>query len=120
MSGTLIKIGMVGNFLLSIPVSILAVICMPGIMTWFGYHESVVDISQSYAAIAVINNLLGTTANLLTFVLDIEGHAKFNAIFEFWEALFSVGLTFLFVVSKILALVLRTNTRPEINYHNCN
>mmetsp|Transcript_12106 Transcript_12106/g.17668 ORF Transcript_12106/g.17668 Transcript_12106/m.17668 type:complete len:882 (-) Transcript_12106:94-2739(-) len=97
LSGTLIKIGMVGNFLLSIPASILAVICMPSIMTWFGYHNSVVDMSQSYAAVAVINNLLGTTANLFTFVLDIEGHAKFNAIFEFWEAFFSVGLTLIFV-----------------------
>ena len=101
MSGTLIKIGMVGNFFLSIPASILAVICMPGIMAWFGYHNSVVEVSQSYAAVAVINNLLGTTANLLTFVLDIEGHAKFNAIFEFWEALFSVGLTYMFVVSTL-------------------
>ncbi len=86
-AGKYVRLGMIGNFLLSVPVSILAVVFMPNIMTFFGYKQLVVDMSQSYAAVSVLNNLLGTTSGFLSFILDIEGHAKFNAIYGFWEAL---------------------------------
>ena len=96
-AGRYIQIGVVGNFLISLPLSILALIYMPSIFRWIGYAEAVAEISQGYAAIAFANNLFDSTSSIIDCVLDIEGHAKFTAIFQFWNTIFGTLMAFAFV-----------------------
>ena len=96
-AGKYVKIAVWGNFIIALPLSIASIVYMPAILTWIGYDESIAAISQSYAAIAVVNNLFDTSTGLIDCVLDIEGHAKFTAIFEFWDSLASTSLEFFFV-----------------------
>ena len=70
---------------------------MRAILTWIGYDPSRAAISQSYAIIAVANNMFDSAMGLIDCILDIEGHAKFTAVFEFWDSLASTGLAFYFV-----------------------
>ena len=96
-AGKYIQIGVVGNFLISLPLSVLSVIYMPTIIRWLGYDEAVAEISQGYAAITLANNLIDTTAAIIDCVLDIDGHGKYTAVFELWDTIFSGVLVFGFV-----------------------
>lgn len=96
-AGVYLKIGVVGDFLIALPLSALAVFFMPNIIRWIGYDESVVEISLIYGAIAAANNLFDSFTGTIDMVLDIGGHASFTAVFEFWDSLIAAVLEFLFV-----------------------
>ena len=98
-AGNYIKIGMAGNFFISIPTAILTVLCMPYMMNLLGYHQSIVDLSQEYSIVVVSSRLLSSTSGILNSVMDMEGRAKFVTIFEFWESLIGIILTLAFVTS---------------------
>ena len=95
--GLYLKIGVIGNFILALPLSIVSVVYMPTILRWIGYDESIVEISQSYALVAAVNNFFESTTGLIDCVLDIEGHAKFTALYEFWESIICTFVDILFV-----------------------
>ena len=57
---------------------------MPQVMTCYGYADVIVEMSQSYAAIAALHSVLENSVYFLETVLDIEGHAKFNVVWSFW------------------------------------
>ena len=96
-AGSYVKIGVVGNFLLALPFGIASVIFMPNILTWIGYDEIIASMSQSYAVIAFAANLFDTSSGIIDCVLDIEGHAKFTAVYEFWESLICTPMEFFFI-----------------------
>jgi len=99
-----IQTGMIGNFLLSIPCSIITVCFMPNIMQVIGYDESVVAISQGYSILVVLSKLLSSSSSILYSVLDIEGYAKFATVFDFWES-----------ISNIIAILIFTSAfRPSL------
>lgn len=104
-AGHLTRIGIVGNFLLSIPISILTVIFMPNMMNLLGYDGAIVVLSQQYAVVVIINYLLSSTSELLYCILDLEGYAKFTAIFEFWESGLGLLCDFVFIVCFSPSLV---------------
>jgi MatE. len=97
-AGRLISLGMIGNIVMSIPFSIITVLFMPDIMKLLGYEESIIDLSQGYALIAVINRLVSSTSDILSSILDLEGYAKFNAVFDFWVSLCDLIVVLIFVV----------------------
>lgn len=92
-----LKIGVIGDFLIALPLTITAVVYMPDILLWIGYDESIAEISQNFAAIAAFNSMFDSTAALIDCVLDIEGHAGFTAMYEFWETVLYIPLELLFV-----------------------
>ena len=96
-AGLYLKVGVIGNFLMAIPFSILAVLFMPYILRWIGYDEIITEMSTGYALVAVLNNLFDSTTGLIDCVLDIEGHATFTAIFEFWDSIICAFLQYLFM-----------------------
>lgn len=97
-AGRLISLGMMGNVIMSIPFSIITVRFMPDIMELLGYEESIVSLSQGYALIAVINHIVSSTSDILASILDLEGYAKFNAVFDFWTSLCDLIVVFIFVL----------------------
>ena len=97
-AGRYIKIGMIGNIIIAIPLSVVGVLCMPLILEKMGYDASIAEISQYYTIVAVLNNVFDTTTGIVDCVLDIEGHAKWGAIFDFWDTIFSTVATYFFIV----------------------
>lgn len=96
-AGRLISLGMIGNVILSIPFSTLTVHFMPDIMRLLGYEDTVVSLSQGYALIAILNRLISSTSDILGSILDLEGYAKFNAVFDFWTSLCDLAVVLIFV-----------------------
>ena len=96
--GRYIQIGVIGNILLSIPLSVLAIIYIPDICRWIGYDEEVAEISRAYTIVAVGSNMISTTSTVIDAVLDIEGHAKHGAVYDFWSTILSTIGVFLFVI----------------------
>lgn len=97
LGGLYIKIGVIGDFLVALPLSVAAVAYMPTIFRWIGYDEATAEMSQSYAAIVALNSMFDSTTGLLDCILDIEGHAGFTAAFEFWETLIHFPIEYLFI-----------------------
>jgi hypothetical protein len=93
LAGKYLQLAVVGNILICIPASILVVMATSPIMTMVGYGPKVIVTCQKYAVIACLSNLWESTSNMLTIVLDIDGHAKYNAIFDFWDEVFGVVST---------------------------
>lgn len=96
-AGRYVKIGVVGNLVSAIPLSILSIIFIPQILTGIGYHESVALAARPYTAVAIANNLFDTTMGIIDCVLDIEGHAKWGAAFDFWDTIFHLIASFFFL-----------------------
>ena len=97
LAGKYLHLAMVGNILISIPASILVVMATSPILVMVGYGPKVIATCRKYAAISCLSNLFESTANMATIVLDIDGHAKYNAIFDFWDEIIGT-LTTLFIV----------------------
>ena len=95
--GRYIQIGVIGNILLSIPLSVLAIIYIPDICRWIGYDEEVAGISRAYTIVAVASNMVSTTSTIVDAVLDIEGHAKYGAVYDFWSTILSTTGVFFFI-----------------------
>ena len=96
-AGKTVQIGMIGNFIVSLPSSVLAVIFMPSLLQLLGYDQEIVVLAKGYTIIAVISSLLSSTSDILNMVLDLEGYAKMTTVFEFWESLISLLATFIYV-----------------------
>jgi len=104
LAGEYIQISMVLNTIVTVPSSIVAVVLMPTIMTYYGYADAVVDMSQSYAAVAALHTVLEGAIGMVGTSLDIDGHAKFNAVWGLWESL----------VSVIATVVIISTLRPSL------
>ena len=81
-AGKYIRISVLFNFYLSIPVSFFLLFSVGPIMKLYGYGDYVAVISTEYAYIAIISNFIDTSLGFLSFIPDIEGHADFDAMFE--------------------------------------
>ena len=97
-AGHLTRIGIIGTVMLSIPLGLLTVVFMPSAMRLFGYEGAIVILSQEYAMVVVLNNLLTSVSGVMYIILDLEGYAKFTAIFEFWESGASLLAELFFIV----------------------
>lgn len=97
-AGHLTCIGIIGTVMLSIPLGLLTVVFMPSAMRLFGYEGAIVILSQEYAMVVVLNNLLTSVSGVMYIILDLEGYAKFTAIFEFWESGASLLAELFFIV----------------------
>jgi len=93
LAGQYIQISMALYTIISAPCSLIAVIYMPKIMIFYGYADGVVDMCQSYAAVAAFQYVVLGSLGMIGSMLDIDGHAKFNAVWGLWECIVSVVCT---------------------------
>ena len=93
LTGKYVQMAIILNFISSIPASIIAVAVVPPIMTWIGYGGKVVSSCYYYSMIASVSNLMDGTLSMISIAMDIGGHARFNAIFDFWEAVLTIVVT---------------------------
>lgn len=92
-----LKVGVVGDFVMALPMCAIAVYFMPDILLLIGYDESVAEISLAYGAISAVNCLFDSATGTVDMVLDIGGHASFTAVYEFWESIVSAAIEFFFI-----------------------
>lgn len=71
---------------------------MPTIMLWCGYDEEVVDICHGYVFLASITQFVSYGLQPLSSLLEIEGYARFNAVYDFWECTIGLVLSYLFIL----------------------
>ena len=90
--------------IISVPSSLIAVIYMPKIMGFYGYADGVIDMCQSYAAVAAFHYVSLGSIGMINSLLDIDGHAKFNAVWGLWEC----------VVSVVSTVIVITVFRPSL------
>ncbi len=96
-AGHLTKVGMIGITMLSIPCGIITVVFMPFMMGLLGYDGAIVVAAQQYAIVVVFNYFISSIGSILYCILDLEGYAKFAAIYEFWESVLCITATFIFI-----------------------
>lgn len=97
LTGKYLQMSVLLNVAFATPVSIAAVFLIKPILTKIGYGEGVVNSCQIYAILATISNILESSLSIVSCVLDITGHARFNAVFDFWETIVTV-LTVIFIM----------------------
>ena len=97
LTGKYLQMSVFLNLAFATPVSIASVFLISPILTNIGYGEAVVRSCQTYAALASVSNVLETSLSMVSCILDITGHAKFNAVFDFWETMATV-FTVIFVM----------------------
>lgn len=97
LTGKYIKLSLLLNLILAIPSSVAAVFLVDPILTKIGYGDRIVHSCQVYAALASVSNILETSLSSISCILDITGHARFNAVFDFWETVITV-LTAIFIM----------------------
>ena len=93
LTGEYVQMAIVLNVVSSIPASIIAVAIVPPIMTWIGYGGKVVSSCYYYSMIACVSNMMDNTLSMISIAMDIGGHARFNAIFDFWETVLTIVVT---------------------------
>ena len=98
LAGEYLQISIIINMLISVPASIAAVMCMESIMGYYGYNDEVIDMTLSYAVVAALDYVMEGKLDILGTVLDIDGHAKFNAVYGLWESLINIALTITVIV----------------------
>lgn len=69
-------------------------------MNWFGYDDEIVDMSRSFAITAAISQLISLSSESLYSLLEIEGYARFNAVYDFWECVVGLVVSFFFLLMR--------------------
>jgi Na+-driven multidrug efflux pump len=78
-AGKYIRIAILFNFIISIPICIILIFTMGPIMKLYGYGKGIVKLSRKYTYVAAASNFISTTTSFASLVPDIEGHADFDA-----------------------------------------
>lgn len=92
-AGKYIRIGIIVNFVLSVPISIGMVFGMGSVFRLYGFGDQMVRLCHKYTIVAVIHNFTSTTSSFITLTTDIDGYADFNAKYSFIDTLVDIGLS---------------------------
>jgi hypothetical protein len=84
-AGKYIRISVIVNTIISVPVSIGMIFAMRPIMRFYGFG--------SYIYIAVIHNFASTTAGFISITTDIDGFADFNAKYALCDGLVNIAIS---------------------------
>ena len=71
---------------------------MPYIMSYIGYNGEIVEMSRSFAAVASISQIVDYCSGTFSSLLEVEGYARFNAIYDFWESTLGLLICYIFIV----------------------
>jgi len=99
LTGEYIQLSILLNLAISIPATLAAIYFMENIFEFYGYGEDVTSMATSYAAIASLSHIMESCLGFLSIVLEIDGHAKFNAVYGFWESVISVVAESVFIIT---------------------
>merc|ERR1711937_1118178 len=71
---------------------------MPNFFDFYGYGDYVFQAGLSYSYLALIGVILEDNLGILSSMLEIDGHAKFNAVYGFWETVFCLFFETAFII----------------------
>jgi len=93
-AGKYIRISIIINLILSIPISVAVIFGMGSIFRMYGFEEQMVQLCSSYTIIAIIHHLTTSISDYIASIIEIEGHADFNAKYSFFDSLVEIALSF--------------------------
>ena len=92
-AGKYIRVCILINLIISVPISIGVVYGMGPIMKFYGFGDAMVQMCHGYTIIAVVHNFARTTSGFVTITTDIDGYADFNAKYAFFDSLVDIALS---------------------------
>ena len=96
-AGKYIRVCIIINLIISVPISVGVVYGMGPIMRLYGFDDEIVQMCYGYTIIAVFHNFASTTSGFVTITTDIDGYADFNAKYAFFDSLGDIALSAFFI-----------------------
>lgn len=91
-AGRYIRISVIINTLLSIPISFALIFGIGYVLKMYGFGDEMVQLSFNFTIISVIHQVTSTISELIHMTIDIDGYADFNAKYTFFDAVFDICL----------------------------
>ena len=89
-AGIYIRVCIIINMIISIPLSVGVVYFIEEIMS---FYSDDYDTVMEYTIIAVVHNFFSTTSGFITITTDIDGYADFNAKYAFFDSIADIALS---------------------------
>ena len=105
-AGKYIRICMLFNNLISIPICTGMVFAMGPFMRMFGYGPKIVNLSKNYTIIASITKVISTCTGFVSIIPDIDGHADFDAMYGLFDSLADIAVA-MFVIPIVQPTLLQ-------------
>jgi len=80
-AGKYIRISIIFNFIISVPITIILMFTVGPSMRLYGYGNKIAILSQKYTLIACLSNFISSSMGYASIIPDLEGHADFDAIY---------------------------------------
>eukprot|EP00563_Minutocellus_polymorphus_P009275 CAMPEP_0181023926 /NCGR_PEP_ID=MMETSP1070-20121207/2303_1 /TAXON_ID=265543 /ORGANISM="Minutocellus polymorphus, Strain NH13" /LENGTH=629 /DNA_ID=CAMNT_0023100957 /DNA_START=37 /DNA_END=1926 /DNA_ORIENTATION=- len=103
-AGKIAKVSICLSVLTSLPALIVSIFWMEDILLFFGYGRFIRNIGPKYAILSSLMSLVSSISSIVSALVDLNDGANFNAVFDFWDSV--VGLILTFVAAAYLQLSL--------------
>ena len=80
-AGKYIRISIVFNFFMSVPIGAALYFSVGPIMKLYGYGAKIANLSTQYTLLAILSNFISTSTGFASLIPDVEGHADFDAMY---------------------------------------
>lgn len=104
-AGKIAKVSICLSILTSLPALFVSIFCMEDILLFFGYGKFIRHVGPMYATFSSIDSLVGSISSIVSALVDLSDGANFNAVFDFWDSIISLSLTFLAAAYLQLSLI---------------
>lgn len=104
-AGKYIRISLYLNVFTSLLVNTALIMTIDPIMRLYGYGEQIALLSQKYMYIAAVNDIMTSTISFPGLIVDIIGHADFDAIFGLVDSIMDILIAMIAVPRFQLDLI---------------
>ena len=103
-AGEIAKVSICLSILTSLPALIVSIFWMEDLLLLFGYGRFICHIGPKYATMSSLMSLINSSSSIISALVDLNGKASFNSVYDFWESVISLALTFVAVAFLQLSL----------------
>ena len=96
-AGEIAKVSICLSILTSLPALIVSIFWMEDPLLLFGYGRFICDVGPKYAIMSSLMSLMDSSSSIISALVDLNGGANFNSVYDFWDSIISLVLTFVAV-----------------------
>ena len=96
-AGKIAKVSICLSILTSLPALIVSIFWMKDLLLLFGYGQFVCHIGPKYAIMSSLMSLMDSSSSIISALVDLNGGANFNSVYDFWDSVINLVLTFVAV-----------------------
>ena len=104
-AGKIAKISICLSIVTSLPALFVSIFSMGDILLFFGYGKFIRHIGPTFAILSTVESLISSISSIFSVLVDLSDGANFNAVFDFWDSIISLVLTFVAVAYLQLSLI---------------